>query len=241
MGCATRPRTVGRWLERLGISRRRDLDPTSMPDRVPGVIGPLPGAHGAHGCQEGRSDPHRGRVARSRTGHRRGQGVQEGRAPSGLHLPAFHDRRVLPPGPAKALDDERATTAIAFFARAFFEVNGIARITRLVTDNGAAYRSTAFNDAVRDLMERHQYTRPYTPRHNGIVERYNRFLAKGVPLHPSIHLRGTAKRRAGPMVRPLHLPPTPHRHGGQPTRQSRPHPHKQCHTLTPRRLHRPQL
>lgn len=38
MGCATRPRTVGRWLERLGISRRRDLDPTGGPDRVPGVI-----------------------------------------------------------------------------------------------------------------------------------------------------------------------------------------------------------
>jgi len=38
MGCATRPRTVGRWLECLGISRRRDLDPTSMPDRVPEVF-----------------------------------------------------------------------------------------------------------------------------------------------------------------------------------------------------------
>lgn len=47
MGWASRPRAVGRWLERLGISRRRDLDPTSMPDRVPGVIGPLSGAHGA--------------------------------------------------------------------------------------------------------------------------------------------------------------------------------------------------
>lgn len=40
MGWATRPRTVGRWLERLGISRIRDLDPTGGPDRVPGVIQP---------------------------------------------------------------------------------------------------------------------------------------------------------------------------------------------------------
>jgi len=38
MGWATRPRAVGRWLERLGISRRRDLGPTGGPDRAPGVI-----------------------------------------------------------------------------------------------------------------------------------------------------------------------------------------------------------
>ena len=65
--------------------------------------------------------------------------------------------------PAKALDDERATTAIAFFARAraFFEANGIGRITRLVTDNGSVHCSTAFNDAVRDLVGRRQCTRPY--------------------------------------------------------------------------------
>lgn len=81
---------------------------------------------------------------------------------------------------AEALDDERATTAIAFLARAraFFEANGIGRITRLVTDNGSAHRSTAFTDAVRDLVGRHQYTRPYTPRHNGKVERYGRILAE---------------------------------------------------------------
>ncbi|EJF36501.1 integrase core domain protein [Schaalia georgiae F0490] len=66
-------------------------------------------------------------------------------------------------------------------ARAFFEANGIGRITRLVTDNGSAYRSTAFNDAVRDFVGRHQRTRPYTPRHNGKVERYNRILAEEFP------------------------------------------------------------
>ena len=50
-------------------------------------------------------------------------------------------------------------------ARSFFEANGIGRITRLVTDNGSAYRSTAFNDAVRDFVGRHQCTRP-TPANN---------------------------------------------------------------------------
>lgn len=80
--------------------------------------------------------------------------------------------------PAEALGDERATTTIAFFARAFFEANGIGRITRLVTDNGSAYRSSAFNDAGRDLVGRRQCTRPYTPRHSGEVECYNRILAE---------------------------------------------------------------
>lgn len=66
-------------------------------------------------------------------------------------------------------------------ARSFFEANGIGRITRLVTDNGSAYRSTAFNDAVRDFVGRHQCTRLYTPQHNGKVERYNRILAEEFP------------------------------------------------------------
>ncbi len=31
-------RTVGRWLQRLGINRRRDLDPTGASNRKPGKI-----------------------------------------------------------------------------------------------------------------------------------------------------------------------------------------------------------
>lgn len=48
MGWATRPRAVGRWLERLGISRRRDLGPTGGSDRVPGVIRACYRGHMAH-------------------------------------------------------------------------------------------------------------------------------------------------------------------------------------------------
>ena len=115
--------------------------------------------------------------------------------------------------------------------RAFFEANGIGRITRLVTDNGSAYRSTAFNDAVRDFVGRHQCTRPYTPRNNGKVERYNRILAEEFPYARPSHQRGATKGPTGPMAHPLQLPPTPQRHGGQPTRQQPPHPRKQRHTL----------
>ncbi|WP_207129601.1 integrase core domain-containing protein, partial [Actinocatenispora comari] len=78
----------------------------------------------------------------------------------------------------EALPDEKGATAVAFLARArvFLAAHGISRINRLVTDNGACYRSTAFARAVADLG-RHQRIRPFTPRHNGKVERYNRILA----------------------------------------------------------------
>lgn len=76
------------------------------------------------------------------------------------------------------LPDEKASTAIAFLhrARAWFAAHGITRIERLVTDNGACYRADAFTRAL--LGSRHQRIRPYTPRHNGKVERYNRILAE---------------------------------------------------------------
>ena len=103
VGWATRPRIVGRWLERLGISRRRNLDPTGGPDRVPGVIR---ARYRVHMDVKKVGHPHGGRVAHSRAGHRRGQGLQAGRAPSGLRLPAFRDRRVLPPGPSPAKSND---------------------------------------------------------------------------------------------------------------------------------------
>ena len=48
---------------------------------------------------------------------------------------------------------------------------------RVITDNGSCYRSTAFARTVFAIA-RHQRIRPYTPRHNGKVERYNRTLTE---------------------------------------------------------------
>ena len=78
------------------------------------------------------------------------------------------------------LTDEKAATTIAFFARAraFFAAHGINRIVRVVTDNGANYHAGTFARTVTALASRHQRTRPYTPRHNGKVERYQRILAE---------------------------------------------------------------
>src|SRR5690606_23403236 len=79
-----------------------------------------------------------------------------------------------------ALDNETAQTTIAFLsrARAFFAAHGIGRIVRIVTDNGANYRATAFHRTATSLAAQHQRIRPYTPRHNGKVERYQRILAE---------------------------------------------------------------
>lgn len=78
----------------------------------------------------------------------------------------------------EALPDEKAVTAVAFMhrARVWFAAHGITRIERIVTDNGACYRADAFARAL--LGSRHQRITPYTPRHNGKVERYNRIISE---------------------------------------------------------------
>lgn len=78
----------------------------------------------------------------------------------------------------EALPDEKGVTAVGFInrAKAFFAAHGIARFTRVVTDNGSCYRSEVFARTLAGT--RHQFIRPYTPRHNGKVERYNRILAE---------------------------------------------------------------
>jgi len=66
------------------------------------------------------------------------------------------------------LHDEKGATAAAFLARAkvWFAAHGITHIHRIVTDNGACYRSNDFTRIV-GTKTRHQKTKPFTPRHNG--------------------------------------------------------------------------
>ena len=79
---------------------------------------------------------------------------------------------------AEILDDERKETAAGFFQRAnaFFEDLGIT-VQAVMTDNGACYRSRAFNQVLSAAGIKHRYTRPYRPQTNGKVERFNRTLA----------------------------------------------------------------
>jgi transposase len=178
-------RTGGRWLARLGISRLRDLNPSGddlrRPPRQiragwPGhmvhldvkKVGKIPDGGGwrAHGC-----GPTAAKAAK------RGPGAKMGY--TYLHSAVDGFSRL---AYTEALDDERATTTIGFFcrARAFFAAHGIERIHRVVTDNGANYRAKDFTRTATSLAGRHQRIKPYMPRHNGKVERYNRLLADEV-------------------------------------------------------------
>ena len=81
---------------------------------------------------------------------------------------------------AEVLADEKATTAVAFLGRAvaFYTAHGIT-VQRVMTDNGAAYRSTLHTLACRALGLRHQRTRPYRPRTNGKAERFTKTMIAG--------------------------------------------------------------
>jgi transposase InsO family protein len=80
----------------------------------------------------------------------------------------------------EVLSDEKASTAIAFLARAVkhYATYGI-RVEALITDNGSAYRSTVHAIACRSLAIRHLRTRPYRPQTNGKAERFIRTLLGG--------------------------------------------------------------
>jgi transposase InsO family protein len=76
------------------------------------------------------------------------------------------------------LPDETKHTAAGFWERAhaWFTAHGIDRIHRVLTDNGACYRSAAWHDALTTTGTRHLRTRAYRPQTNGKVERFNRTL-----------------------------------------------------------------
>ena len=73
--------------------------------------------------------------------------------------------------------DEKKETATAFWSRAqaFFTTCGIT-VERVLTDNGACYKSHAWRDALTAAGITHKRTRPYRPQTNGKVERPNRTL-----------------------------------------------------------------
>ena len=71
------------------------------------------------------------------------------------------------------LPDERKESAVAFLERALAWFAGLGvTVERVMTDNGSAYRSHAFRQAIHDAGLKHKRTRPYTPRTNGKAERF---------------------------------------------------------------------
>jgi transposase InsO family protein len=104
------------------------------------------------------------------TGNRAVAGIRGNNGWEFLHV-AIDDRTRL--AYAELLCDEKGITCAAFLRRAaaFFSRHGIRRIERIMSDNGSAYLSADFRDAVAALDAKHIRTRPYTPRTNGKAER----------------------------------------------------------------------
>ena len=77
-------------------------------------------------------------------------------------------------------DDEKADTAVGVLQHAvsWFSARGV-RVDRVLSDNGAAYRSRAWQAACRQLGIKAKRTRPYRPQTNGKIERFHRTLADG--------------------------------------------------------------
>jgi transposase InsO family protein len=78
---------------------------------------------------------------------------------------------------AEMLPDEQGPTAAAFLVRmtAWFAQHGIA-VERVLTDNGACYRSLVFATTALELGIGQRFTRPYRPQTNGKAERFIRTL-----------------------------------------------------------------
>ena len=193
--------TVTRILRRHHLNRLDHLDVDGMPLRTPArIIARYPGhmihldvkkvgriPDGGGWRVHGRDSTQHRAVDRAKTAGTRAGYTYLHSALDGFTRLAY----------TEAHDNETAATAIGFLhrARVFFAAHGINRYTRIVTDNGSCYRARAFTRAVTSFAARHQRIRPYTPKHNGKVERYQQSLAREV-LYAHPYDSETARREA---------------------------------------------
>lgn len=93
-----------------------------------------------------------------------------------LHVAIDDHSRV---GFSLMLPDGTATSACAFVLAAlrYYRALGV-KVERVMTDNGAAYKSRRFAKLLRRLGIKHIRTRPYTPRTNGKAERFIQTLLR---------------------------------------------------------------
>jgi transposase InsO family protein len=172
--------TVSRWLKRIGLGRRGALAPPEPPNRYerkrPGELIHV-------------DVKKLGRIGRRGAGHRvLGPGCRQSQEKVGpgrlgatgwefVHVCVDDATRL---AYVEVLDDEKGATAAGFLRRAvaWFRGMGIT-VERVLSDNGACYRSRIHAAVCRDLGMRHLRTRPYRPRTNGKAERFIQTMTNG--------------------------------------------------------------
>ena len=179
-GIKIAPATVHRVLKRRGINRRRDLDVTGEDMRETvryeygaagdmlhidvKKVGKIPDGGGwrVHGRDSQQALESR-RKSKRRPGY------------TYIHAAVDDHSRL---AYAECLNDERAVTAVEFLERAliFFASHGITKVGQVLTDNGSAYISRLWKDAMAEHGIKHRRTRRQTPRTNGKVERFNQTM-----------------------------------------------------------------
>jgi transposase InsO family protein len=167
--------TVSRWLGKIGLGKRSRLSPPEPPNRYerarPGEL-----IH-VDVKKLGRIQGVGHRISGSRASQRR---RRQGRRSGALGWEFVHvcvdDATRL--AYAEVLPNEKGVTAAAFLRRAvaWFKGMGV-RVERVLSDNGACYRSEVHAEACRELSMRHLFTRPYRPQTNGKAERFIQTLA----------------------------------------------------------------
>lgn len=163
------PATVSRVLKRAGLSRLKDLEPAGPVRRY---------ERSAAGEMIHLDIKKLGRFKRTGhriTGDRRGQSSPRARKQGGygweyVHVAIDDHSRV---SFSQIHPDEKAVSAVAHLKAtvAWYEKLGV-HVERVMTDNGACYKSKAFARACRDLELKHIRTKPYTPKTNGKAERF---------------------------------------------------------------------
>lgn len=158
------PATVSRILKRLGLNRLAALEPAEPVRRYqrehPGELIHIDIK------KLGRFE----RVGHRITGDRRGQSNSRGVGWEFVHVCIDDASRV---AFSQIMPDEKKESAVVFLkaAVAYYQSLGVT-VARVMTDNGACYKSHEFRKACRDLGIRHIRTKPYTPKTNGKAERF---------------------------------------------------------------------
>ncbi|KWV44732.1 integrase [Bradyrhizobium macuxiense] len=103
---------------------------------------------------------------------------------------------------SQVMKNERKGCAIAFLkaAVAYYVSLGV-KVQRVMTDNGACYKSFAFLRACKRLGLKHIRTRPYTPKTNGKAER---FIQTSLREWAYAQAYNTSAERAAELPRWLH-------------------------------------